>query len=188
MSKPPKTVRVNGREYTMQEIAEVSGLSIKSVYRRVRKGVRGEALFQRGSPRGIVIRFEGRDYTPKEAAQLAGASEQTIRARIKAGLSPAEIMLPPKTRTGPRGSRLDEKLIAAEHRRLREAAIKAGEHCKGCGYYLPFAHDKRVRACHYCYITGHGRGEKVGDGYILPAAEDCPHHTGRDQKEKSAEH
>jgi predicted transcriptional regulator len=99
------TVKFRGKDYTVSEIASLTGCSDKTIRQRIEKDwspskVLTKGQFPTNNAPKIFINHEGKKYTIREAAKFSGATESAIRARVKAGWDSKKILnlIPPMTK------------------------------------------------------------------------------------------
>lgn len=87
----------DGRQLTVLEIAEITGLNVCTINRRIKKGWSGEKLL---SPtKNVARRYDvgnGQQLTVAEIANVAGVKQITIYKRLRNGLTGAELLAPAK--------------------------------------------------------------------------------------------
>ncbi len=81
------TVSYEGREMTLIEAAEKSGLPYSSLNARWKRGIRGKELFKKVATRGKKreVSYNGKIVTLKELSELTGININTLKSRYRAG-------------------------------------------------------------------------------------------------------
>ena len=94
----PKFFRVNGVDYTMDELAKIAGVTQSCISTRVKRGVSGPDLIspahKGGRQQFYVFRIDGVDYTLDELAVRAGVHRTCVAARVRKGLTGDELIAP----------------------------------------------------------------------------------------------
>lgn len=74
-----------GEWLTAKEIADRTGLSVSTIYERLRKGYPVNAPKMRGGTKAKLYEFRGEHLTIREAARVLGVHEETARSRAIGG-------------------------------------------------------------------------------------------------------
>ncbi len=80
-------VAYQGKEMTLIEASEKSGLPYSALNARWNRGIRGEELFARLTSKGIKreVLYHGKIITLKELSELTGININTLKSRYRAG-------------------------------------------------------------------------------------------------------
>lgn len=78
----------------LKDAARIAGIDQKTMAKRIKRGVVGEALFARPAPPRIIKTSRG-PMTMSEIAKASGSSSGTILSRLKNGWSGEDLFLPP---------------------------------------------------------------------------------------------
>ena len=86
----PIRIEMEGKQYTIREASEITGINPTTLYLRYRKGMTGEKLLSkerlRGHKGGYRVRYKGVEYESYSAAARAlGTYVENIRRRVAKG-------------------------------------------------------------------------------------------------------
>lgn len=83
-------ITINGKTKLMCEWAEISGISEKNIYKRIKRGWRNEELLRPLKEKSHYITYNKKTRTMKEWSEILNIPYSTISGRIKKGLKPFE--------------------------------------------------------------------------------------------------
>lgn len=86
----PIRIEIEGKQYTIREASEITGINPTTLYLRYRKGMTGEKLLSkerlRGHKNGYRVRHKGIEYDSySDAARALGTYVENIRRRVEKG-------------------------------------------------------------------------------------------------------
>ena len=86
----PIRIEIEGKQYTIREASEITGINPTTLYLRYRKGMTGERLLSkerlRGRKNGYRVRHKGIEYDSySDAARALGTYVENIRRRVEKG-------------------------------------------------------------------------------------------------------
>lgn len=101
ISKRGRLVRYKGEKLTLKELSARTGVARDALYRRLHKGLTGEALFAPalGSVKPTIT-LDGVTRTLDEWSEITGVKSDTIAKRIRSGCTPQEALTPGRRKSG----------------------------------------------------------------------------------------
>ena len=91
-----RNITFNGETHTLTEWSRICGISISSLYYRIRSGWELEKVFGTPSTERLFVTINGETKTPAEWERVYGVSRKTVWERVKNGWNPVDaVTIPP---------------------------------------------------------------------------------------------